>query len=401
MRDHQGKQRSALGHIGTQVLQFLGRQLKTGNPAATMDRLFVSQHVGDLRFIVAVALVLLCISVVPCLVYVSETARSPGQPFLWNAVKVIAAFIGLFATVFAVVGAICAWAYKVGSARLGVVDLFACEISTICRVATLLDTVGRFMDRIKRAEKANSEYIFPPAELKPEAVKSDEQASNNRANSPLAMRFTSAENYFPVFEGNTRDLQSLEARVVIDITSFYTYMKTVRDLMRAAAALKSEPVTLEASKADQLHADTWHNAMRDVIYVLFLGLEAGRSSIHNLVEFEPEQAERTIIILLSELKAYLFLLQEFANSDDMRERRLLLRWETYQTLVEDLGSKIKREVERAKAAHMLATGVRCSQTEISTKALTLEIWQGAEKLWPDLKLLYQKLEEIIPKPNAA
>jgi hypothetical protein len=367
------------------VLQFLGRFLKTDDPAATMDRLFVSKHLDDLRLIVAVTLMLLCISLVLCLFYAIETGRSSYQYFFLNVAKVIATFIGLSATVFVVVGAICAWAYKVGSARLGVVDLFACEISTLGRVATLLDTVGRLMDRIKREETA----------------KPDEQASNGRANSPLAMQFTSSENYFPVFEGNTRDLQSLEARVVINITSFYTYMKTVRDLMRAVAALKSEPVTLEASKADQLHADTWHNAMRDVIYVLFLGLEAGRDSIHDLVEFEPEQAERTIVILLSELKAYLFLLQEFANSDDMRERRLLLRWEKYQNLVADLDSRIKEGVERAKAAHVAATGVRRSQTEISTNALTLELWQGAEKLWPDLELLYQKLEVIIPKPNAA
>jgi hypothetical protein len=259
------------------------------------------------QLIVAVALVLLYISIVLCLFYAIETARSPDQSFLLNTVKVSATFIGLLATVFAVFGTICAWAYKVGSARLGVVDLFACEISTLCRVATVLDTVGRFMDRIKLAEKTNSESIFPPAELKPEAAKSDEQASNNRMNSPLAMQFTSLENYFPVFEGNTRDLQSLEARVVINITSFYT----------------------------------------------------------------------------------------------MRERRLLLRWKTYQNLVADLGSRIKEGVERAKAAHVTATEVRYSQTELSIEALTLELWEGAEKLWPDLELLYQKLEAIIPKPNAA
>jgi hypothetical protein len=367
------------------VLQFLGRLLKTGNAAATMDRLFVSQHVDDLQLIVAVTLMLLCISLVLCLFYAVDTVWSPSRSFLFNVVKTIATFTGLFATVFAIVGAICAWAYKVGSARLGVVDLFACEISTLCRVATVLDTVGRLMDRVERAETA----------------KPDEQVSNSRANSPLTMQFTSSENYFPVFEGNTRDLQSLEARVVINITSFYTYMKTVRDLMRTAAALKSEPVTLEARKADQLHADTWHNAMRDVIYVLYLGLEAGRDSIHDLVEFEPEQAERTIVILLSELKAYLFLLQEFANSDDMRERRLLLRWETYQNRVAHLRSDIKKGVKCAKAAHAAAIAARCSQTEISTKTLTLELWEGAEKLLPDLELLYQKLEVTIPMPNTA
>ena len=43
----------------------------------------------------------------------------------------------LFVPVVGVVGAVIAWAYQSGSARLGVIDLFACEISTLCRVATV------------------------------------------------------------------------------------------------------------------------------------------------------------------------------------------------------------------------------------------------------------------------
>jgi hypothetical protein len=391
MTPSQGKQGAGLGHIGTRVLQFLGRQLETGNPAATMDRLFKSKHVSDLRFIVAVALVLLCISVVPCLVDAAETVGAGDRSFLW-LVKVIANFVTLLVTVFAVVGAICAWAYKVGSARLGVVDLFACEISTLCRVVTVIDTVGRLIDRIQRADRA---------ELKPEAAQPSGQAGSGRANSPHAVQFSSAENYFPVFESNSRDLQSLEARVVINITSFYTFMKTVRDLMRSAAALKADPVVIGVSQADQLHADTWHNAMRDVIYMLFLALEAGRSTVIDLVEFEPEQAERTIIVLISELKAYLFLLQEFIPSEDMRARRLLLRWEKYRKIFCDLGRKIETGVKDAKAARVETAGMRRSEIEISLAALTLEIWQGAEKLWPDLSSLYHKVEAIVPKSDLA
>jgi hypothetical protein len=234
--------------------------------------------------------------------------------------------------------------------------------------------------------------------LKPEAAQPSGQAGSDRANSPHAVQFSSAENYFPVFESNSRDLQSLEARVVINITSFYTFMKTVRDLMRSAAALKADPVVIGVSQADQLHADTWHNAMRDVIYMLFLALEAGRSTVIDLVEFEPEQAERTIIVLISELKAYLFLLQKFVPSEDMRARRLLLRWEKYRKVFCDLGCKIKKGVEDAKAAHVETAGMRRSEIEISLAALTLEIWQGAEKLWPDLASLYHKVEAIVPRP---
>jgi hypothetical protein len=50
----------------------------------------------------------------------------------------------------------------------------------------------------------------------------------------------------------------------------------------------------------------WHQAARNVVYMLFLGLESARRAIADLVEFEPERAERTIVILISELEAYRF-----------------------------------------------------------------------------------------------
>lgn len=393
MIDYQGEQRPAPGPIERFGMLMLG-WLKTGNPAATMDRLFVSKHVEDLRFFVAVAVVLLCIGGMLCLVYACETVPTPGPGFGWNFVKVIAVTSGLVATLVAALGAIGAWAYKVGSTRLGVVDLFACEISTLCRVTLVTDTVGRLMARIERAGKANSGCTSPAAESKPEVPKPGEQTNNDRPHAPLVMQFTSAENYFPVFEGNTRDLQSLEARVVINITSFYTYMKTVRDLMRTAAALKPEPVTPETEKADLLHAD-WYNAMRDVIYMLFLGLEAGRDSVGDLVEFEPEQAERTIVVLLSELKAYVFLLQEFANSEEMHARRLSLRWDEYQKLYPALTSRVSNGLENAATDLAKAKAGHRPKTEILLRELEQRVWQGAEKLLPDLELLYQKLEAII------
>jgi hypothetical protein len=287
---------------------------------------------------------------------------------------------------------------RVGSARLGVVDLFACEISTLCRVALVTDAVGRYTARIERARNPDTGHT---AESNPEVPTPGEQTNNDRAPPPHGTQFTSAENYFPVFEGNTRDLQSLAARVVINITSFYTFMKTVRDLMRSAAAQKPDPVTPETKRADQLDADNWHNVMRDTVYMLFLGLEAGRDSTEDLVEFEPEQAERTIVILLSELKAYLFLLQEFANREEMHARRLHLRWDKYQERCLDLKLRVSNglkhsatELKKARAAH----GPR---SEISLRDLDLRIWQGAEELLPDLDLLYQKLNAVTPRPNAA
>jgi len=241
---------------------------------------------------------------------------------------------------------------------------------------------------MQSAKEVDRGRVSLSAQFESGAIKSDEQANN---------RFTSSENYFPVFEHNTRDLQSLEARVVINITSFYTYMKAVRDLMRTAAELRSKPVTIEASKADKLHSDTWHNAMRDVIYMLFLALEAGRNSIHYLVEFEPENAERTTVILLSELKAYLFLLNEFANTGDIRERRLLLRWPTYRKVIACLRTKVQAGVKDAKDDLAATTVTGISEAQMSVKVLTLELWQGAYELWSDVELLNKSLEDIVPK----
>ena len=68
-------------------------------------------------------------------------------------------------------------------------------------------------------------------------------------------------NYFPVFESNSHDLESLEATVVGHITEFYTYMKVVRDLLRK---VENEPAKL----AQALYVS--------FIYVLFLGYESAR-----------------------------------------------------------------------------------------------------------------------------
>jgi hypothetical protein len=384
---NQGQRRPAQGRIERFAIRLL-RWLKTGNPAATMDRFFESQHVDDLRFIVGITLVLLCVSIAPLLLYASETAWNSNEGgIVWSIVKVGAAFLGLLATVVAVVGAICAWAYKIGSTRLGVVDLFACEISTLCRVTLVTDAVGRFIDRIEREREASSGCT---AASNPELPKSREQASNN----PVVMQFTSAENYFPVFEGNTRDLQSLEARVVINITSFYTFMKTVRDLMRSAAALKPGAVTSETEKTDHPNPDTRHNVMRDMVYMLFLSLEAGRDSIEDLVEFEPEQAERTIVVLLSELKAYLFLLKEFADPEEMHARRLSLRGETYQELIPRLKYQVKEGVQHAETKLDKAKAADGPTAEISLRELELRIWRGADELLPALEPFERELNTI-------
>jgi len=245
-------------------------------------------------------------------------------------------FITYFAPVLAAFGATAAWIYQTGSARLGVVDLFACEIDTLCRVAAIVDAVGRYVRDFDRG---------PFAELA--------QVDNLRA---TMHRFTSQENYFPVFESNVRDLQTLEAGVVINITAFYTYMKTVRDKIRALAEVRPGPAELnpptdrESADGHSEKIGPWHDAACNVIYMLFLAMESARKATQDLVEFEPELAERTIVILMSELVAYRFLHDRFRNGKDVHYRRIALREAAYARLERDLPQLVERKFGDEKRA---------------------------------------------------
>jgi hypothetical protein len=102
--------------------------------------------------------------------------------------------IGSGAPISAIVGTGCGvlvWTYQTGSARLGIVDLFSCEITTICRVITIAETASRYV----------SVYEDPPA---------------------VSVNFRSEEQYTPIFDKNSKDLEMLEARVVERITGNFT-----------------------------------------------------------------------------------------------------------------------------------------------------------------------------------
>jgi hypothetical protein len=128
----------------------------------------------------------------------------------------------------------------------------------------------------------------------------------------------------------------LEARVVINITAFYTYMKAVRDSTRTLAGIRPQPAELELPSKTAPASGSWREAARNVVYMLFLGLESARHAIADLVEFEPDRAERAIVILISELEAYRFLCIQFADEQDVRHQRLMLRDFEYRDLVPQL-----------------------------------------------------------------
>jgi hypothetical protein len=295
--------------------------LRTGNPAATVDRLFESKHVNDLRFIAAAAVVglisLLVILAIGFVVLFEINIQLESDKF--EAGERLATIL---VAGFGVFGLVLAWAYQVGSARLGVVDLFACEISTLCRVVTIADVVKRYVERFDTGPSVSQ---------------------TERSNIP-AYRFASKEGYFPVFENGTRDLETLEARVVVHITEFYTYMKSFRDHLRTLSETTPMPSELVSSNdLKQIPLGSWHEAIVKAVYMLFLCLESARKAIDDLVEFDPEHAEREVVILISELEAYRFLCARFTDKDDMHYLRLQLREDDYKTLVLALCNKIEEE----------------------------------------------------------
>jgi hypothetical protein len=289
------------------------RQLRIGKESSTFERLGHSRHVADLRLIFSVTLIIMIISAVLALVFcfehqvVSNWKDVHARQSAWIWVRLGLAAIADSGTFIGAVGAVgcgvLAWTYQAGSARLGVVDLFACEIATLCRVFAVADVVRRYVDLFEHG----------PQVSRPHPIDGELPADTSR--------FTSQESYFPVFDSSVKELQALEADVVKHVTAFYTYMKVMRDCLRRLAEIRP-PRTHAPSD------DDWHRAVCNVVYMQFLALESARKAIGELVEFEPTQAEDLVTILLSELLAYGFLRQQFRG--DLRQRRLEARDETYR-----------------------------------------------------------------------
>lgn len=333
------------------VLSPIAAFVTTGDETDTVDRLFVTKHVNDLRMIVAAAFIGLGVVFLVAVVsgwcfYVFDWDLAKGsdasQIVMQRVVAGCAAFLRIFGPALALFGVILAWAYQRGSNRLGIVDLFACEIDTLCRVVTVIDMVRQLVQC--RSEKA------------------------------VPAHFNSQENYFPILESNSGDLQSLEAGVVINITAFYTFMKTVRDKFRNGGDAQSE------EQREDLRSN--------LIYMLYLGLESGRKAMRDLVEFEPACTERTMVILMSELTAYHFLRQRYRSPDEVHYSRLVLRAPGYKRLVEGLDTVLEPHRERLGQVVAASGTERLANREVE--------WSRALLLWPELKARYDKLEAEFP-----
>lgn len=298
--------------------------LSAAESESTLFRFFRSCHVRDLKLIATATLVTCAIQFGTVLLLALSEA---GYFFFSGAQKhdpvseFVRFMINYMGPAIPVYGLVLGWAYQAASKRLGIVDLFACEIATLCRVGTIFDIGDRYVKRYRKPSSENGR--------RPQHGQAPQQA------------FVSQEDYFPVFQSNSRDLQSLEASVVHDITQFYTYMKAQRDAQRRLAETKLPKVdktgalkVKDDSKKcdDDAEADAWQTAMMDVIFLTFLGYESARKAISSLVEYQPARTERLIVILLTELRCFAFLRQHF-HPEDLRGQRLQIRVADYKEQV--------------------------------------------------------------------
>ena len=323
------------------------RQLRLGAGSSTFDRLGRSRHVADLRLIFSFSLIIMIVSTILalafCFAHEVMTHKDDVHGWMWMQLAFEAVFDGgVFIVAVGLVGCgVFAWTYQVGSARLGLVDLFASEIATLCRVAAVVDMVRRYTDLFQFGPQAGRPHR-PDGELLTDAD-----------------HFSSKESYFPVFVSSVMELQALEADVIKHVTAFYTYLKAMNDLRRRLA-------DITPPDPNGPHDNDWHGAICNVIYMQFLALESGRRAIKDLVEFEPTQAEVMITILLSELLAYGFLREQFRG--DLRQRRLEARDEAY-----------RREVPAIHRLVMVGTG----QQWDAAKDLSAEMMKRFDRVLVD------------------
>jgi hypothetical protein len=146
---------------------------------------------------------------------------------------------------------------------VAVVDLFGCEINTICRVCLIADFANWSVGLLKAKEAAD-------------------------ANQTGQNRFASQEQYTPVYDRNLSELRSLGSEVVTHVTEFYTYRKTMMDSFRRMAAESTD-------------RDGREQATIQMIYMQFLMYESGRLAIEDLIDFEPNKIRGVISVLCSEL----------------------------------------------------------------------------------------------------
>jgi hypothetical protein len=308
--------------------KLFGWHLKRG-PVPLYLRLGTSRHLGDYQFIglcallLAAAALLLAGTHTGLAGFIKEKTAPLGIDLSHPTPATIV--FGLLATV-ATLGS---WVYQSANKRLGTVDLFACEISSLCRVGLVTDF----------AEK--SAHMHDESPLK-----------GDREPTPIDIK----ENFTPVYDENASDLQMLDTNSVTAITSFYTYRKTMMEYLRASFA-----------------ATTWEAARRlheQMLYMQFLMYENARFATLELTEFEPERADNLVTIYCSELPLFTRLLKRHRETDSSNflYERLRMRIRDYDAKVQHLLDAL-RDIE----SHARGTrGIDSAWIKAKTTAEELE-----------------------------
>lgn len=264
-------------------------------PVSNTLQLCTSKHLGDYQWL-AVGVVALFVIAVIGLALLAVDVIAVAKPDKSMVGTVAFALITAAVTMFN-------WVYQSANRRLGVVDLFASEITALCKVCLVTDFAKKSVamrDRVQQAGKQTPDS------------------------------FEISESYTPVFDKSASDLQSLNSNVVAAVTQFYTYRRTMVDCLHSAMA-----------KADANVAIPQYDQM---IYMQFLMYECARATVHELVEFEPDKAENLVTVLCSELPLMTFLIKRHRGdpSTVFLYRRLRLRIPCYMAEVAELLDQIKR-----------------------------------------------------------
>jgi uncharacterized membrane protein (DUF485 family) len=118
--------------------------LRESGSSATLTRLFESKHVRDLKLIAGMAAWIILSGVVTIfVVFIYELLGNHNL-----VVEAIGKFVATIGALVGVGAVVVAWVYRTASVRLGVFDLFASEITTLCRVGTIVDVSAAQRRRI-------------------------------------------------------------------------------------------------------------------------------------------------------------------------------------------------------------------------------------------------------------
>jgi hypothetical protein len=180
------------------------RAIEETGPPSTFIRLLSSDHLNDLQWIGLGTIALWTISVALLLVQAGiKVNPAPDLTKHMSFVDYIVTQHAVFGGITAVLGLVLSWIYQTGSKRLGVVDLFACEISAICRISLAVDfarnCVTEAEEELGSPVKQSADVVAKPPLASVSAV--------STASRPY--KFTSQEHYTPVYDGNLADLQPL------------------------------------------------------------------------------------------------------------------------------------------------------------------------------------------------